>query len=192
MDFFEEAKQQQSKGKKIEIDETTRSLIDIPKFAGYMEAPGAKSLDDDVQKMKVELMKSYEMFQKIGEKLETINFGSLKTRIRDLHLSNANSEAGKMTANELESIFNSSVSEKNLGKLTTDMAQKFRKHPGEFGDIPEVSEFFKACTQLEHGLEQTKRQRIEANDLEKRMMWASENSYKRIDEIRSSLSMDKL
>lgn len=162
-----------------------------PKFrSDFMESQAAKSIDDDLQKMQLELKKSYELFQGIGEKFESVNFTGLKNRIRDLHLNDTNNEMGKMTTMELQKMFDTRFSQNRLDKLTTDATEGFRRHPGEFGDIPELSTFFQACTQLERGLDTLRQQRQRNSELEKRMCWATEIAYDRMDEIRSAVGTD--
>ncbi|KAM8705152.1 hypothetical protein ACLKA7_009588 [Drosophila subpalustris] len=152
----------------------------------FMESQSAKTMDEDLQKMQMELGQSYELFQNIGGKLESINFNCLKTRIRDLHLNN-NNDLDKITTMQLKKSFESSYLENHLDKITTDVSNDFRRHPGEFGDIPELSSFFQACAQLEHGLDTLKKQRICSSELEKRLCWATEIAYNRMQEIRNSV-----
>ncbi|KAI8046829.1 uncharacterized protein LOC128266218 [Drosophila gunungcola] len=158
--------------------------------AEFLESHGAKSIDDDVQRMQMELKQSYELFQSIGEKFESVNFSGLKSRIRDLHLNDSNNELGKATTQELQKMFDQRYLQNRLDKLATDATQGFRRHPGEFGDIPELSTFFQACTQLEHGLDALRQQRRRNSDLEKRLCWATEIAYDRMDEIRNSVGSD--
>ncbi|XP_037732644.1 uncharacterized protein LOC119563364 [Drosophila subpulchrella] len=158
--------------------------------AEFMESHAAKSLDDDVQKMQLELKQSYELFQGIGEKFESVNFTGLKNRIRDLNLNDSNNQMGKATTQELQKMFDQRFLQNRLDKLTTDATQGFRRHPGEFGDIPELSTFFKACTQLEHGLDALRQQRRRNSELEKRLCWATEIAYDRMDEIRNAVGSD--
>jgi len=68
--------------------------------------------------------------------------------------------------------------------------QGFRRHPGEFGDIPELSTFFRACTQLERGLDALHQQRRRNSELEKRLCWATEIAYDSMDEIRNAVGSD--
>ncbi|KAH8318654.1 hypothetical protein KR074_000423 [Drosophila pseudoananassae] len=162
-----------------------------PKFrSDFMESQAAKSIDDDLQKMQLELKKSYELFQGIGEKFESVNFTGLKNRIRDLHLNDSNNEMGKMTTMELQKMFDTRFQQNRLDKLTSDATEGFRRHPGEFGDIPELSTFFQACSQLERGLDTLRQQRQRNSELEKRMCWATEIAYDRMDEIRSAVGSD--
>ncbi|KAH8250027.1 hypothetical protein KR026_003990 [Drosophila bipectinata] len=162
-----------------------------PKFrSDFMESQAAKSIDDDLQKMQLELKKSYELFQGIGEKFESVNFTGLKNRIRDLHLNDSNNEMGKMTTMELQKMFDTRFQQNRLDKLTSDATEGFRRHPGEFGDIPELSTFFQACSQLERGLDTLRQQRQRNSELEKRMCWATEIAYDRMDEIRTAVGSD--
>ncbi|XP_017031167.1 uncharacterized protein [Drosophila kikkawai] len=158
--------------------------------AEFLESQAAKSIDDDLQKMQVELKQSYELFQGIGEKFESVNFSGLKTRIRDLHLNDNNNELGKVTTHELKTMFDTRFQQNRLDKLTSDATQGFSRHPGEFGDIPELSTFFKACTQLERGLDALRQQRRRNSELEKRLCWATEIAYDRMDEIRNAMGSD--
>ncbi|XP_017139837.2 uncharacterized protein LOC108154172 [Drosophila miranda] len=155
--------------------------------AEFMDSSAAKSIDVDLQKVQLELKQSYELFQGIGEKFQSINFSGLKSRIRDLHLNSSTNEMGKVSTNELQKVFDAHYVKNSLDKLTTDVSQGFRRHPGEFGDIPELSTFFQACTQLEHGLDALKQQRRRSNELEKRLCWATEIAYDRMDEIRNAV-----
>jgi len=155
-----------------------------------MESHAAKSLDDDVQKMQLELKQSYELFQGIGEKFESVNFTGLKNRIRDLNLNDSNNQMGKATTQELQKMFDQRFLQNRLDKLTTDATQGFRRHPGEFGDIPELSTFFRACTQLERGLDALRQQRRRNSELEKRLCWATEIAYDSMDEIRNAVGSD--
>ncbi|XP_068152182.1 uncharacterized protein [Drosophila tropicalis] len=153
----------------------------------FLDSQAAKSIDDEMQKMQLELKQSYELFQGISEKFESISFGGLKNRIRDLHLNNSNNEIGKMTTMELQKVFETRYLQNRLDKLTSDVSQGFRRHPGEFGDIPELSRFLQACTQLERGLGALKKQRRRSSDLGKRLCWATEIAYDRVDEIRNAV-----
>ncbi|XP_002013884.2 uncharacterized protein LOC6587503 [Drosophila persimilis] len=167
---------------KWDVPPTDRTLR-----AEFMDSSAAKSIDVDLQKVQLELKQSYELFQGIGEKFQSINFSGLKSRIRDLHLNSSTNEMGKMATNELQKVFDAHYVKNSLDKLTTDVSQGFRRHPGEFGDIPELSTFFQACTQLEHGLDALKQQRRRSNELEKRLCWATEIAYDRMDEIRNAV-----
>ncbi|XP_030371575.1 uncharacterized protein LOC115621887, partial [Scaptodrosophila lebanonensis] len=155
--------------------------------AEFVDSQTSKSIDEELQKMQVELKQSYELFQGIGEKFESINFNGLRKRIRDLHLNNMSNDMGKVTTLELQKIFETRYMQNRLDKLTTDVRDGLRRHPGEFGDIPELSTFFQACTQLEHGLDTLKQQRKRSSDLEKRLCWATEIAYDRMDEIRNAV-----
>ncbi|XP_017868668.1 PREDICTED: uncharacterized protein LOC108617386 [Drosophila arizonae] len=155
--------------------------------AEFLESKSTKSIDEDMQKMQLELGQSYQLFQGIGEKFESINFGSLKSRIRDLRMNNMANDLGKVTTSELQKMFESSFLQNRLDKLTKNVGEDFRQHPGEFGDIPELSNFFQACTQLEHGLDKLKQQRQRTNELEQRLCWATEIAYDRMEEIRNSV-----
>ncbi|KAH8288455.1 hypothetical protein KR054_002911 [Drosophila jambulina] len=159
-----------------------------PKFrAEFLESQAAKSIDADLQKMQLELKQSYDLFQGIGEKFESVNFSGLKNRIRDLHLNDTNNDLGKVTTHELKTMFDTRFQQNRLDKLTADATQGFSRHPGEFGDIPELSTFFQACTQLERGLDALRQQRLRNSELEKRLCWATEIAYDRMDEIRNAM-----
>ncbi|XP_033166966.1 uncharacterized protein LOC117145428 [Drosophila mauritiana] len=164
--------------------------MDASARADFLESHAAKSIDDDVRKMQLELKQSYELFQGIGEKLESVSFTGLKDRIRDLHLNESNNELGKATTAELQMMFDQRFLQNRLDKLSTDATQGFRRHPGEFGDIPELSTFFQACTQLERGLDALRQQRRRNSELEKRLCWATEIAYDRMDEIRNAVGSD--
>ncbi|EDV93252.1 uncharacterized protein LOC6563805 [Drosophila grimshawi] len=161
----------------------TSDLDQIPS-ADFLDSQSAHSMDEEMKKMQLELAKSYELFQSIGEKFEAINFGALKTRIRDLHLNN---EMGKASTIELQKTLDASFVQNRMETLATSVSEDFRRHPGEFGDIPELSTFFQTCAQLEHGLDTLKRQRTRSTDLEKRLCWATEIAYNRMEEIRNSV-----
>lgn len=158
--------------------------------SGFFESPAVKNIDNDLQKMQLELKNSYDLFQGIGEKFEAIDFRGLKTRIRDLHLNNLENDKAKATTTELQKMFENCYNQNRLDKLTSEAGQAFRRHPGEFGDIPELSNFFQACSQLEQSLETLKQQRRRSNELEKRMCWATEIAYDRMAEIRNSVGSD--
>lgn len=155
-----------------------------------IESQNNKIMDDDLQQMQMELSKSYELFQNISTKFESINFGTLHKRIENLHLSESNNDLSKAATDQLKQMFDTSFLKNRLGKLTTDVRDGFRRHPGEFADIPELSNFFQACSQLEHGLETLKKQRKRSNELEDRVSLATEMAYNRMEEIRNSLGTD--
>lgn len=156
-----------------------------------VEPPNSKIVDNqDLQDMQIELGKSYELFQKISHKFESIDFGNLHKRIENLHLSESSNDLNKAATDQLKGMFESSFLKNRLGKLTTEVSDGFRRHPGEFGDIPELSNFFQACAQLEHGLETLKKQRKRSRELEDRVNWATEIAYNRMEEIRNSLGHD--
>lgn len=136
------------------------------------------------------LNESYELFQTIGERFENINFGCLKSRIKDLHLTDKTNENIKNIVRDLKNSFDQKYLDNRLVDLTKEVGTKFRRHPGEFGDIPELSEFFKACTQLQHGLEKLKTQRNEVQDITKRMGHLIEMSYDRISEIQKNVKIE--
>ncbi|XP_062125530.1 uncharacterized protein LOC133838436 [Drosophila sulfurigaster albostrigata] len=159
------------------------SNLDRSLAVDFMESQSAKTMDEDIKRMQLELGESYKLFQSIGEKLENINFSSLKSRIRDLHLSN-NNDLNKITTSQLKKSFEENYLQNRLDKITTDVSDDFRRHPGEFGDIPELSSFFQACAQLEHGLDSLKQQRKRSSELEQRLCWANEIAFNRMQEIR--------
>ncbi|XP_055903696.1 uncharacterized protein LOC129939633 [Eupeodes corollae] len=137
------------------------------------------SIDENIQKMRLELKKCSQLFESAGEAFESINFNGLKHRIRDLHLSANHAE--------IETVMQEKEVDQKLSKLTEIMGHKFRQHPGEFGDIPELSNFFKACSQLQHGLDQLKHQRFEMDGLGKQITSATNASRLRIEEIQKTL-----
>lgn len=155
-----------------------------------LEPQNSKIVDEDLQKMQIELGKSYELFQNISNKFESIDFGTLHKRIENLHLSESSNDLNKAATDQLKQMFESSFLKNRLGKLTTEVSDGFRRHPGEFADIPELSNFFQACAQLEHGLETLKKQRKRSGELEERVSWATEIAYNRMEEIRNSLGHD--
>ncbi|XP_050322353.1 uncharacterized protein LOC126754438 [Bactrocera neohumeralis] len=138
-------------------------------------------IDTDLQKMRYDLQQSYELFQTMGERFQAINFSSLKNRIKDMNLSKQDRTA-KLNE-EMKDILEKHYNNNSLNSLTAEMGEKFQNHPGEFGNIPELSEFFQTCSQLQHGLEQLKRQRNSISEMTKRLSNATEASYTRIDHI---------
>ncbi|XP_055848645.1 uncharacterized protein LOC129913806 [Episyrphus balteatus] len=140
------------------------------------------SIDEGIQKIRSELKESCQLFQTAGEAFESINFNSLKHRIRDLHLTASQSE--------MDVVMEEKNVDQKLNKLTNIMGYKFRQHPGEFGDIPELSSFFKACSQLQHGLEKLKRHRCEMDELGNQTNLATNESRQRIEEIQKILKKD--
>nr|XP_014086709.1 uncharacterized protein LOC106615150 [Bactrocera oleae] len=139
------------------------------------------SIDTDLQKMRYDLQQSYELFQAMGERFQAINFSSLKNRIKDMNLSKQDGTA--KLKEEMKDVLEKHYNNNTLNSLTAEMAEKFQNHPGEFGNIPELSEFFQTCSQLQHGLEQLKRQRNSVSEMTKRLSNATEASYARIDHI---------
>ncbi|XP_067629300.1 uncharacterized protein [Eurosta solidaginis] len=142
-------------------------------------------IDTDLQNMRHDLQQSYELFQKMSEKFQAIDFSSLKSRIREINL--GKKESNIKLNDEIKNALQKHYNDKTLSKLTIEMGEKFSQHPGEFGNIPELSEFFKTCSQLQHGLEQLKRQRQSMDDLTKRLSHAAETSYARINEIQNAM-----
>ncbi|XP_054726688.1 uncharacterized protein LOC129236362 [Anastrepha obliqua] len=143
------------------------------------------AIDTDLQKMRRDLQQSYELFQKMGERFQSINFSSLKSRIKDLNLGKKD-QTSKLES-EIKNILQKHVKDNTMDRLTAEMGVKFQQHPGEFGNIPELSEFFQTCTQLQHGLEQLKRQRNSVEEMTKRLSSSAEASFGRIDEIHNIL-----
>uniref|UniRef100_W8C1S7 Uncharacterized protein n=2 Tax=Ceratitis capitata TaxID=7213 RepID=W8C1S7_CERCA len=139
--------------------------------------------------MRFDLQQSYELFQAMGERFQAINFRSLKRRIKDMNLNK--SDRSSKLEQEVKDVLKKHYDDNTLSSLTTEMGVRFQQHPGEFGNIPELSEFFQTCTQLQHGLEQIKRQRQSVSKLTKRITNATEASYKRIDHIHSIMSTRK-
>ncbi|XP_075147218.1 uncharacterized protein LOC142221383 [Haematobia irritans] len=144
------------------------------------------AIDEDFQRMNLNLKNSYELFQSIGGHLENINFCSLKSRIKDLNLNDKTNESLKQIAKDLKNTFDQKFIDNRVNDLTKEVGIKFRKHPGEFGDIPELSEFFRACTQLQHGLETLKRHRNEIQDITRRVTHVVEKSCDRSKEIQKN------
>ncbi|XP_018803075.1 PREDICTED: uncharacterized protein LOC108977696 [Bactrocera latifrons] len=138
-------------------------------------------IDTDLQKMRYDLQQSYELFQTMGERFQSINFSSLKNRIKDMNLSKQDRTA-KLNE-EMKDVLEKHYNNNTLNSLTAEMGEKFQNHPGEFGNIPELSEFFQTCSQLQHGLEQLKRQRNSVSEMTKRLSNATEASFTRIDHI---------
>lgn len=139
------------------------------------------TIDTDLQKMRYDLQQSYELFQTMGERFQAINFSSLKNRIKDMNLSKQDRTA--KLKDEMRDVLEKHYNNNTLNSLTAEMGAKFQSHPGEFGNIPELSEFFQTCSQLQHGLEQLKRQRHSVSEMTKRLSNATEASYERVDHI---------
>uniref|UniRef100_A0A1A9UFQ1 Uncharacterized protein n=1 Tax=Glossina austeni TaxID=7395 RepID=A0A1A9UFQ1_GLOAU len=154
---------------------------------GLFQDNNFNNIDDDLNKMCVNLTQSYELFQNVGGRFESFNFNGLLDRIKDLNLSGNTDEALKATVDDLRRTFDEDYKANRLNEMTKTASSKFNKHAGEFADIPEVGEFFRACSHLERGLEQLKKQRTEVNELTKRMTRAINTSYDRIDEIQKGL-----
>ncbi|KAM7362855.1 uncharacterized protein ACRADG_000002 [Cochliomyia hominivorax] len=149
------------------------------------------NIDDDIKKMQYQLDESCKIFQSIGERFENINFNCLKNRIKDLHLNERTTDSIKTIVSDLKNSFEEKYLENRLNDLTKDVTKKFRNHPGEFGDIPEISEFFQTCTKLEQGLEKLRKQRDDCLYLQKRMARIAEVSYDRINDIQQNVNKDK-
>ena len=148
----------------------------------------APNFDAELKSMQLSLQESYELFQNISNKFDSVNFGGLKSRIKDLNLSKRTSGAGFTSSScDLNNVLEPNFVQNQLGRLTNEMGGKFKNHPGEFGDIPELSCFFQACTQLQHGLDQLKRHRLDVVHLENSIVGATEATYDRMDEIRKSM-----
>uniref|UniRef100_A0A1I8P3D6 Uncharacterized protein n=1 Tax=Stomoxys calcitrans TaxID=35570 RepID=A0A1I8P3D6_STOCA len=159
-------------------------------FVPNRMGPSNSTIDNDLVNMHLNLKKSYELFQTIGDRLESINFCCLKSRIKDLHINDKSDESIKEIVDDFKKRYDQKRMEARLIDLTKKVGTKFRKHPGEFGDIPELSEFFRACTQLQHGLEKLKKQRNEIQDITRRMNHVVEMSYDRVNEIQQKLEAD--
>ncbi|XP_037824309.1 uncharacterized protein LOC119612571 [Lucilia sericata] len=145
------------------------------------------SINGDIQKMQYDLDECCKLFQNIGGRFESINFGCLKNRIKDLHLNERSSDSLKTIVDDLKHSFDEKYMENRLNELTKEVTTKFRNHPGEFGDIPEISEFFRTCTKLEQGLEKLRRQRDDCMFLQKRMARVAEASYERVNDIQQQI-----
>ncbi|XP_073814408.1 uncharacterized protein [Musca autumnalis] len=167
----------------------TAKIDNITYRCNLPQPEGHCLIDEDLQRMNINLKESYQLFQTIGDRFENINFACLKSRIRDMHLDDKNSDI-KSIVHDLKNTFDQKYVDNRLGDLTKEMGSKFRRHPGEFGDIPELSEFFKACTQLQHGLEKLKRQRNDVQDITKRMSHIIESSCNRVNELQKQLELE--
>lgn len=161
--------------RKDTLSDTSRSTL--------LDCSNINNINDDIQKMLNNLDESCRLFQSIGERFENINFGCLKNRIKDLHLNERSAESIKTIVNDLKHSFDEKYMENRLNDLTKEVTTKFRNHPGEFGDIPEISEFFRTCTKLEQGMEKLRRQRDDCLFLQNRMAKVEEASYERINDI---------
>ncbi|KAI8119843.1 hypothetical protein FF38_14141 [Lucilia cuprina] len=158
---------------------STRSAI--------LDNSNISSITDDIHKMQYEFDSCCKLFQNIGERFENINFGCLKNRIKDLHLNERSSDSLKSIVDDLKHSFDEKYMENRLNELTKEVSTKFRNHPGEFGDIPEISEFFRTCTKLDQGLEKLRRQRDDCMFLQKRMARVAEASYERVNYIQQQI-----
>lgn len=156
--------------------------------SALLDSSNINNINDDIQKIQYNLDESCKQFQTIGERFENINFGCLKNRIKDLHLNDRNAESIKTIVNDLKHSFDEKYMENRLNDLTKDVTTKFRNHPGEFGDIPEISEFFRTCTKLEQSMEKLRRQRDDCLLLQKRMARVAEASYERINDIQQIIT----
>lgn len=166
--------------------ESKDDLPYISNTAPFLKTHPVKNIDEDIQKMKSELNQSYELFQNAGEAFNSINFDCLKTRIKDLHIS-VNNNCGMENVNDLQNVFEEHYRSNRLKKLTSEMGKEFDQHPGEFADIPEIGVFFKACNQLQRGLNQLKKQRSNIVDLTERISVVTEKNYNKVKEIQKSL-----
>ncbi|XP_065354421.1 uncharacterized protein LOC135948898 [Calliphora vicina] len=161
--------------------------LDSSLRSSVLDTSNINTIDDDIHKMQYQLDESCKLFQTIGERFENINFGCLKNRIKDLHLNERSSDSLKTIVNDLKHSFDEKYMENRLNDLTIEVTSKFRDHPGEFGDIPEISEFFRTCTKLEQGVEKLRKQRDDCMFLQKRMTRVAEASYERVNDIQKKI-----
>lgn len=152
-----------------------------------LDSINISTIDNDIQKLQCSLDESCKLFQSIGESFENINVACLKNRIKDLHLNERSSDAIKIIVNDLKHSFDKKYMENRLNDLTKEISSKFRNHPGEFGDIPEISEFFRACTKLEQGLGNLRKQKDDCMFLQNRMTRIAEASYERVKDIQQKI-----
>ena len=169
----------------------TKNASDNDKRAGssIFDTYNTSNMDDDIQKMYSSLEESSKFFRNIGERFENINFSRLKSNIKDLHLNErSNSDVIKVVVDDLKNSFDEKFKQNRLEDLTKEVTTKFREHPGEFGNIPELSEFFKTCAQLQQGLEKLQKIKDNCQNLERRMFRAAEASYDRVSDIQSKIT----
>lgn len=70
------------------------------------------------------------------------------------------------------------------------MESKFRSHPGEFGDIPELSKFFQACSQMQHGLKELEENRERMDDLRNKVDWANVVTMQKTESLKSTVNKE--
>lgn len=145
------------------------------------------NLNDSIQEMQNNLDESCKTFEAIAKTFENINFDCLKDRIEEMNLNESSSDSIKLTVNDLRQSFDEKYVENRLADLTKETSSKFCNHPGEFGDIPEISEFFRTCSRLEHGLVKLRQQRDDCKYLQKRMQRAAEASFDRVALIQENI-----
>lgn len=156
--------------------------------SSILDACNTSTIDDEIQKMHTKLEESSKLFQEIGERFENINFNCLKSRIRDLHLNDRSNSVIKDVFDDLKNSFDAKYKQNRLENLTKEVTAKFREHPGEFGNIPELSTFFKTCTQLQQGLEKLQKLKDSCQNLERKMFRVAEASYDRVIDIQSKIN----
>lgn len=146
------------------------------------------NIDADLHKMRACLDESYELFQKVGDRFENINFGCLLNRIKDLSLINsATDNETKAAVEGLRATFDASFERNKIEELTKNVQSVFTNHPGEFGDIPELTEYYRTCSQLQRGLENLRQHRNSVLDLGDRMTQVADSSFRRIHDIQGAL-----
>lgn len=143
----------------------------------------SQKIEADIQKMRFELNKTYEIFKNTAETLESIQFNNLKNRIKDLHMVPDDKDLEKI-------VLESAMNKTEIPELNQVMEDKFRNHPGEFGDIPELSKFFQACTQMQHGLKELDENRDKMDDLKKKVDWANVVTIQKIDNLKKTISKE--
>ncbi|KAL5280659.1 hypothetical protein ACFFRR_004583 [Megaselia abdita] len=148
----------------------------------FLHSSLSTKIDEDIQKMRFELNKTYEIFKNTAETLESIQFNNLRNRIKDLHLYPEDKE--------LETMVLDSRNKTDIPELNKIMENKFRSHPGEFGDIPELSKFFQACTQMQHGLKELEESRGKMDHLKKKVDWANVVTLQKIDNLKRTVSKE--
>ncbi|XP_055380470.1 uncharacterized protein LOC129611368 [Condylostylus longicornis] len=147
----------------------------------FLNVSESKKIEKDIKQMKLALKQSQEFFSSARDSLELINLENIKHRIKDLHL--------YPNTRELNDVLRDLERNKkhDVEILTKVIGEKFKDHPGEFADIPEVSSFFKLCTQLQRGLDDLDKKKENLDSLEKRILWATNVSENRSKDIQNLL-----
>ena len=147
----------------------------------FLNSKLSHKIEADIRNMRHELNKTYEVLKGSAESLESIQFGNLKNRLKDLH----------MYPNEQdleEVIINAAMEGSDVNKLNSIMETKFKEHPGEFAGIPELSNFFQACTKMQHGLKDLGENREQMEELKKKVEWANVVTLQKIESLKRTIN----